>query len=73
MDFKEFINKYLGMIIGILVAVVLIALGMVYVVECIVLIAVCGYIGKYIQGNKTVVKTKLKDGIDKVFKDDEEE
>ena len=72
MDIKQLLDKYLGIIIGALVALVLIALKCVYVIECIVLIVVCAWAGRYVQNNKSTVKTKLKSGIDKVFKDDEQ-
>lgn len=65
MTFKDFVDKYLGMIIGILIAIVAIAFGFVYVVECIAVIVFAGWLGKYIQENKESVKEKLKNLIDK--------
>ena len=73
MTFKEFLDKYLGMIIGMVIAILIIILGGVYVVQCVALILLCAWAGKYVQGNKSTVKEKLKGAIDKVLKDDEEE
>lgn len=65
MTFKEFIDKYLGLIIGVLVALIMILVKAVYVCECIVLIFALGWFGKYVQSNKDTVKDKLKDWIDR--------
>ena len=65
MTFKEFIDKYLGLIIGVLVALIMIMLKAVYVVECIVFIFALGWFGKYVQSNRDTVKDKLKDWIDR--------
>lgn len=65
MSFKEFSDKYLGIIIGIIIAILIIAFGLIYVFECIALIVVAAWLGKYIQSNKEVVKEKLKNLIDK--------
>ena len=64
MSFKEFMDKYLGIIIGVLVAVILILLNLVYPIECIVLIIAFGWFGKYVQNNKSSVKEKLKNTSD---------
>ncbi len=73
MEFKEFLERYLGIVIGILIACIIIALGWVYVVECLVLIGFGAWLGNYVQGNKTLVKNRLKKGIDRILKDDDEE
>ncbi len=65
MNAKEFLDRYLGMIIGIAIAVIFILLDLVYVFECIVIIIAAGWLGKYIQNNKETVKEKLKNLIDK--------
>ena len=70
MTFKEFLDKYLGLIIGILIAIFIIGIGGVYVVQCCALIALGAWLGSYVQKNKTSVKTKLKGAIDKVLKDE---
>ena len=66
MTFKDFMDKYLGMIIGVIVALILIAFNLVEAVLCIALIVGCAYLGKYVQKNKSVVKDKLKSVIDKM-------
>lgn len=65
MNAKEFFERYFGMIIGIIVAVIFILLDLVYLFECIVIIVAAGWLGKYIQNNKETVKEKLKGMIDK--------
>ncbi|MBO5143320.1 MAG: DUF2273 domain-containing protein [Clostridia bacterium] len=65
MNSREFLDKYLGMIIGIIIAVLAIAFGFVYVVECVAIIVFAAWLGKYIQENKESVKEKLKSLIDK--------
>ena len=65
MTFKDFLDKYFGMIIGILIAVLFIAFGLVQVLECIALIIVMGWLGKYVQTNKEAVKETLKRLIDR--------
>ncbi len=65
MTFKDFVDKYMGMIIGVLIAILIIALGAIYVVECVALIVAFGWLGKYVQKNKDTVKEKLKTIIDK--------
>lgn len=65
MNSKEFLDRYLGMIIGIIIAVIIILLNLVYVFECIAIIVVFGWLGRYIQNNKENVKEKLKSMIDR--------
>ena len=65
MNSREFLDKYLGMIIGIIIAVLAIAFGFVYVVECVAIIVFAAWLGKYIQENKESLKEKLKSLIDK--------
>ena len=59
MSFNEFTEKYLGMIIGILIALLFIAFGLVDIFVNIAVIVGAGWLGKYIQTNKEVVKEKL--------------
>ena len=73
MTFKEFLDKYLGMIIGAIIALFIIFFGGVYIVECIALIVLCAWLGCYVQKNKSSVRTTLKCAIDKVLKDDEDD
>ncbi len=65
MTFREFLDKYLGIIIGVLVAIVIILAKAVYLCECIVLIFALGWFGRYVQKNKDSVKEKLKGWIDR--------
>ena len=65
-DFKSFMSKYGGMIIGIIVAVLLLLTRFYELIIAIILIAVCGYAGYYFQHNKDSVKEKLKNFIDKL-------
>lgn len=65
MNSREFFDRYLGMIIGIIIAVLVIMFHLVYFVECIALIVGAAWLGKYIQANKEKVKENLKNMIDK--------
>lgn len=69
MTFKEFVDRYLGMIIGIVIAVLLIVIGGDTIISIMIKIALvigCGFLGKYIQDNKTTVKDRLKNWIDRM-------
>lgn len=65
-DFKSFMSKYGGMIIGIIVAILLLLTRFYELIIAIILIAVCGYAGFYIQHNKDNVKDRLKNFIDRL-------
>lgn len=65
MSAKEFLDRYLGMIIGIIIALLIIAFNLVFEFECLALIVVCAWLGYYIQKNKPDVKERLKRWIDK--------
>ena len=65
MTFKDFTDKYLGMIIGIIVAIIIIIVKAIYIVECIALIIGLAWLGKYVQSNKSSVKDSLKSMIDR--------
>ena len=64
-DFKKFINQYKGAIIGIIIAIVLLATRLYDVIIGILLLA-GAIIGNYVQQNKDDVKAKLKKFIDKM-------
>ncbi len=69
MTFKEFVDKYLGLVIGIVIAVLIIVIGGDMIIAALMKIALIvglGWLGKYIQDNKTTVKDKLKNWIDKM-------
>jgi len=66
MTFKEFIDKFGGMIIGIIIALLMIAFNLVYAATCIVLIIAFGWIGWYLQKNKEKAKENIKKFVDKL-------
>lgn len=65
-DFKKFISKYRGAIIGVLVAIVILATRLYALIVGILLILAGAFVGNYVQQNKDEVKTKLKKFIDKM-------
>ncbi len=65
-DFKKFINQYKGAIIGIIIAIVLLATRLYDVIIGILLILAGAFVGNYVQQNKDEVKAKLKKFIDKM-------
>lgn len=65
-DFKNFLIKYRGAIIGGLVALVILLLKLHNVLIWILIIIAGMWLGNYIQHNKDLVKDKLKSYIDKL-------
>ena len=65
-EIKNFIMKYRGAIIGIIVAIVLLATRLYDVIIGILLILAGAFVGNYVQLNKDEVKAKLKKFIDKL-------
>lgn len=65
-DFKKFMSQYGGIIIGIIIAIILLCTGLYKLMIAIILLAICAYAGNYIQHNKSDVKEKLKNFIDKL-------
>lgn len=65
MNSKEFLDKYLGVLIGVAIALLLIAFNLVNILVYIGVIILGGWLGKYVQQNKDSVKEKLKALIDK--------
>lgn len=65
-DLKKFISQYRGAIIGIIVAIVVLATRLYALIVGILLILAGAFIGNYIQQNKDDVKTKLKKFIDRM-------
>ena len=51
-DFKKFVTKYAGAIIGVLVAIILLCTSLYKFIIWAVVIVACGYFGYYIQCNK---------------------
>lgn len=65
-DFKKFISQYKGTIIGVIVAIVILATRLYSLIVGILLILAGAFIGNYVQQNKDDVKTKLKKFIDRM-------
>ena len=65
-DFKKFINQYKGAIIGVIIAIVLLATRLYDVIIGILIILAGAFVGNYVQQNKDDVKNKLKKFIDKI-------
>ena len=65
-DFKKFIGQYRGAIIGIFIAIIILATRLYALIVGILLILAGAFIGNYVQQNKDDVKTKLKNFIDRM-------
>ena len=65
-DFKKFINQYKGAIIGVIIAIVLLATRLYDVIIGILIILAGAFVGNYVQQNKDDVKAKLKKFIDRM-------
>ncbi len=65
-DFKNFLIKFRGAIIGGLIALVALLLNLHKVLVWIAIIVIGIIIGNYVQNNKEFVKDKLKSYIDKL-------
>ena len=65
-DFKKFIGQYRGAIIGIIIAIIILATRLYALIVGILLILAGAFIGNYVQQNKDDVKVKLKKFIDKM-------
>lgn len=65
-DIKKFISEYKGAIIGVIVAIVILATKLYNVIVGILLLLAGAFIGNYVQRNKDDVKAKLKKFIDKM-------
>ena len=64
--FKEFLSKYLGAIIGVIVAILILCTKLYELMIGIVLILMGAFVGNYVQKNKDEVKIKLKNFIDRL-------
>ena len=71
---KDFISKYKGAIIGIIVAIIILATKLYDLIMWILLIFVGAVVGNYIQQNKEYVKDRVKNFIDRMWerKNDEQ-
>lgn len=65
-EFGSFFQKYGGMIIGGIIALILACTNLYRVIIGIVLVVLGMWLGNYIQKNKEIVKEKLKILIDKM-------
>ena len=65
-DIKNFLSKYKGAIIGVIVAIIFLATRLYEVIVGILLILAGAFVGNYIQQNKDEVKEKTKKFIDKM-------
>lgn len=65
-DIKNFFQKYIGAIIGAVVAILILCTQLYKLIIGIILIALGIYVGNYIQVNKYEVKEKLKNFIDRI-------
>ena len=61
----NFIEKHAGFIIGALIGLLLVVLDWTKVIINVIIIVFLGCAGKYVQGNKDVVKGKIKNIIEK--------
>ena len=65
-NFKNFIVRYRGALIGIIVAIIILCTKLYMLVVGAVLVAICAFLGNYIQQNKYEVKEKIKSFIDRM-------
>ena len=63
--FKNFCYNYRGAIIGVIIAILIIATRLYELIMAIILLVLGAIVGNYIQQNKDFVKEKLKSFIDK--------
>ena len=63
---KEFWNNYKGAIIGIIVAILILATKIYNLIVAIILIVIGALAGNYVQQNKQYVKDKIKQFIDRM-------
>lgn len=65
-EFKKFLSKYKGAIIGVVVAIIVLATRLYELIVGVLLVLAGAIVGNYIQQNKEDVKAKLKKFIDKM-------
>ena len=65
-ELKRFISQYKGAIIGVIIAIIILATRLYDVIVAILLLLAGAIIGNYVQQNKDDVKAKLKKFIDKM-------
>ena len=62
---KNFWNNYKGAIIGVIIAILIILTNLYRLIIAIILIFIGAIVGNYVQQNKSFVKEKLKNLIDR--------
>lgn len=65
-DLRKIFSKYGGAIIGIIIAIIILATKLYDLIIGIIVIGMGAIIGNYVQQNKDAVKTKLKSLIDRM-------
>ena len=65
-NIKDFWNNYKGAIIGIIIAILILATRIYKFVLAVVLLIIGAFAGNYIQQNKDSVKEKIKNFIDRM-------
>lgn len=64
--FKKFIQQYRGAIIGVIIAALILLTNLYQLIIGIILLVIGAIVGNYVQQNKTEVKEKLKNFIDRM-------
>ena len=64
-SFKNFWNNYKGAIIGVIIAILVLATRIYNFILAITVLVLGAFIGNYIQQNKQIVKDRLKNFIDR--------
>lgn len=65
-NIKDFWNNYKGAIIGIIIAILILATRIYNFILAVVLLIIGAFAGNYIQQNKDNVKEKIKNFIDRM-------
>lgn len=65
-SFKNFLTKYRGAIIGVIVAILILCTRLYNLIIAIVVLFIGAVVGNYVQQNKYDVKEKLKNFIDRL-------
>ena len=65
-NIKDFWNNYKGAIIGIIIAILILATRIYNFILAVVLLVIGAFAGNYIQPNKDTVKEKIKNFIDRM-------
>ena len=65
-SFKDFVTKYRGAIIGVIIAILILCTKIYELILAVVLLFIGAIVGNYIQQNKDDVKEKLKNFIDRL-------